>query len=211
MACVAAVLTAWGTAGALQVQTPDVRVVDGRETRGELGYEAQLGADCRIRWVVATRGVNVGVAQLRSECRLSADVQSQLHAAVLARLLAAHSEVRTLFWGGVGKWPEWSARLAVAAKHSSEWDATRGRPVGTQSPNAVVLRLLSRPDVLGELERIFDGSGVRARPTSVEKVMVGRASRIVTFRSALPPGVGTNDLVPFDALLWLALDRTRER
>jgi hypothetical protein len=119
--------------GTAQVAGDDVRVTDLLLARGDVEYEIRSGADCRIRWVVSRTGVNAGIAQLRSDCRLTMNEQLPLQSKVLARVAADEPGLRTLFWGRFGKWPEWSGRLALAAARSAAWNAKAGKPKAGQS------------------------------------------------------------------------------
>ena len=143
--------------GPAQVAGDDVLVTDRLRARGEVEYEIRSGADCRIRWAVSRTGVNAGIAQLRSDCRLTMGEQLALQSKVLARVAADEPGLRTLFWGRLGKWPEWSARLALAATRSESWDAKAGQPKVGESMNAFVLTLMSQTDMFSELQQLLAG------------------------------------------------------
>jgi hypothetical protein len=151
------------------------------------------------------------VAQLRSDCRLTTAAQVPLQAKLLGRMVVDEPGVRTLFWGGVAKWPEWSGRLAAAAATSAEWDTAGGRPTKGRPANTVVRDLLSQPGVLAELQSMLDGTGWRARVASVESVSVGVARQVPAFKASVPAAVAADQRVPFNCLLWLTLERTQGR
>jgi hypothetical protein len=147
--------------GRAQVAGDDVQVTDPLRAGGEVEYEIRSGADCRIRWAVSRTGVNAGIAQLRSDCRLTMGEQLALQSKVLARVAADEPGLRTLFWGGLGKWPEWSGRLALAATRSESWDAKAGQPKVGESINAFVLSLMTfhsgKEFSYGEKDRLVAG------------------------------------------------------
>ena len=191
-----------------QVVASDVQVTDLLPTRGEVEYEIRSGADCRIRWVVSRTGVNAGIAQLRSDCRLTMSEQLPLQSKLLARVAADEPGLRTLFWGGLGKWAEWSERLALAAARSAAWDAKTGKPKAGQSVNAFVLSLMSQTDIFSEFEQVLADLHLRIKVSGVEKVSVTAAGSLPFFSGHLAPaGVSASDKVPFDCLIWFSVER----
>jgi hypothetical protein len=195
--------------GSAQLAGDDVKVTDMLRARGEVEYEIRSGGDCRIRWVVSRTGVNAGVAQLRSDCRLTMNEQLLLQSKVLARVAADEPEIRTLFWGRLGKWPEWSGRLASAAIRSASWDAKAGQPKAGESMNAFVLSLMSQIDMFSELQQLLADLHLRIKVSGVEKVSVTAAGSLPFFVGHLPPaGVSASDKVPFDCLIWFSVERT---
>ena len=195
--------------GPVQVTADEVQVIDRLRARGEVEYEIRSGADCRIRWAVSRTGVNAGIAQLRSDCRLKMSDQLALQSKILARVAADEPELRTLFWGRLGKWSEWSGRLALAATRSGSWDAKAGRPKVGQTINAFVLSLMSQADMFSELEQLLAGLHLRMNVSGVEKVSVGEAGSLPSFAADLAPaGVSATAKVPFDCLIWFSVERT---
>jgi hypothetical protein len=195
--------------GLAQLAEDDVQVTDMLLARGEVEYEIRSGADCRIRWVVSRTGVNAGVAQLRSDCRLTMSEQLLLQSKVLARVAADEPGLRILFWGRLGKWPEWSGRLALAATRSASWDAKAGQPKAGYSMNAFVLSLMSQIDIFSELQRLLADLHLRIKVSGVEKVSVTAAGGLPSFVTHLAPaGVSASDKVPFDCLIWFSVERT---
>jgi hypothetical protein len=191
-----------------QVVASDVQVTDLLATRGEVEYEIHSGADCRIRWVVSRTGINAGIAQLRSDCRFTMSEQLPLQSKVLARVAADEPGLRTLFWGGLGKWPEWSERLALAAARSPSWDAKTGRPKAGQGVDAFVLSLISQTDIFSEFEQVLADLHVRIKVSGAETVSVTRAGSLPFFSADLAPaGVSASDKVPFDCLIWFSVKR----
>jgi hypothetical protein len=197
--------------GPAQVAGDDVLVTDRLRARGEVEYEIRSGADCRIRWAVSRTGVNAGIAQLRSDCRLTMGEQLALQSKVLARVAADEPGLRTLFWGRLGKWPEWSARLALAATRSESWDAKAGQPKVGESMNAFVLTLMSQTDMFSELQQLLAGLHLRMKVSGIEKVSVAGAGSLPFFAGHLAPaGVSPSDKVPLDCLIWFSVERTQK-
>jgi hypothetical protein len=193
-----------------QAVVSDVEVTDLLSTRGEVEYEIRSGADCRIRWVVSRTGINAGIAQLRSDCRLTMSEQLPLQSKILSRVAADEPGLRTLFWGGLGKWPEWSERLASAATLSASWDAKAGRPKAGQGLDAFVLSLMSQTDIFSEFEQVLADLHLRTRVSGVEKVSVTRAGSLPFFSAHLAPaGTSPSDKVPFDCLIWFSVERAQ--
>jgi hypothetical protein len=197
--------------GPTKVAGDDVQVTDRLRARGEVEYEIRSGADCRIRWAVSRTGVNAGIAQLRSDCQLTMGEQLALQSKVLARVAADEPGLRTLFWGGLGRWPEWSGRLALAATRSPSWDAKAGQPKAGVSMNAFVLTLMSQTDMFSELRQLLADLHLRMKVSSIEKVSVAAAGSLPSFDGHLAPeGVSASDKVPLDCLIWFSVERTKK-
>ena len=191
-----------------QVAASDVQVTDLRARRGEVEYEIRSGADCRIRWVVSRTGINAGIAQLRSDCRLTMSEQLPLQSKVLARVAADEPGLRTLFWGGLGKWAEWSERLALAAARSAAWDVKTGKSNAGKGMDAFVLSLMSQAGIFSEFEQVLADLHLRIKVSGVEKVSVTAAGNLPFFSGDLAPaGVSASDKVPFDCLIWFSVER----
>jgi hypothetical protein len=195
--------------GLAQVAGDEVQVIDRLRARGEVEYEIQAGADCRIGWAVSRTGINAGIAQLRSDCRLAMGEQLALQSKVLTRVAADEPALRTLFWGSLGKWPEWSGRLALAATRSASWDAKAGRPKAGETMDAFVLRLMSQTDMFAELQQMLAGLHLRMKVSGVEEVSVAAAGSLPSFAEYLAPaGVSASDKVPLNCLVWFSVERT---
>lgn len=191
-----------------QVVASDVQVTDLLATRGEVEYEIHCGADCRIRWVVSRTGINAGIAQLRSDCRLTMSEQLSVQSKILARVAADEPGLRTLFWGGLGKWPEWSERLALAAARSPSWDTKTGRPKAGQGVDAFVLSLISQTDIFSEFEQVLADLHLRIKVSGAETVSVTAAGSLPFFsRDLAPAGISASNKVPFDCLIWFSVER----
>jgi hypothetical protein len=193
-----------------QAVASDVQVTDLLATRGEVEYEIRSGKDCRIRWVVSRTGINAGIAQLRSDCRFTMSEQLPLQSKILARVAADEAGLRTLFWGGLGKWPEWSERLALAAARSPSWDAKTGRPKAGKGMDAFVLSLMSQAGIFSEFEQALADLHLRIKVSGAETVSVTRAGSLPFFSAYLAPaGVSAADKLPFDCLTWFSVERAQ--
>jgi len=208
---VAGLLLLYCAIGSAKVVGDDVQVTDRLSMQGEVEYEIRSGADCRIRWAVSRTGVNAGIAQLRSDCQLTMAEQLALQSKVLARVAADEPGLRTLFWGRLGKWPEWAGRLALAATRSASWDVKAGHPKVGESMNAFVLTLMSQTDMFSELQQLLADLHLRMKVSGIEKVSVAAAGSLSSFVVHLAPeGVSASDKVPLDCLIWFAVERTEK-
>jgi hypothetical protein len=106
----------------------------------------------------------------------------------------------SLFIGRLIDFPWLSQYLAMAASHDRGWDAARGRP-RAMDINRYVAQLLSRKELLAQLEPAFRKGGYRIVGVSVEKVLVGGLREVPLYHGEIAPG-----LVPFDAMVWFRLE-----
>lgn len=189
-----------------------VRATDRISASGEMEYEI-ASDNCRIRWTVSRSGVNAGIAQQRSQCRLSLREQLPLHERILKRMIAEEPNLRTLFWGRLGIWPEWSARLALAAAKSPGWDAKIGRPRLGRTSGAFIQELMAESEGLlfEEYKRTLAPMRVDIRVAGVEKVSIDRADRLDFWREKLvASGISGSDKLPYDCLLWFSVEKQKE-
>jgi hypothetical protein len=175
---------------------------------GETTYEIESGS-CRIRWTVARSGVNRGIAQHRAECALPLPEQMALNGKILDRVMESEPTFRTLFLGRLKPFPELSVRLAVAAKHSPEWDAGHGRPRSSRPLAPFVLGVSSStdPGVFADWKRLFEEKHLTFAVSGVEEVSVGAAGKLPYFPQLVAQGVTAGDRVPFDCLVWFSAVR----
>jgi len=111
----------------------------------------------------------------------------------------------SLYVGRLVDYPWLSLLLASAAAQDGRWDPKKGKPVG-MGINAYVASLLSRREVMAQLESAIQEAGYRIRSVSVEKVLVGDLRRVG------PPEARTRaGRVPYDAMVWFRLERTGSR
>jgi hypothetical protein len=91
--------------------------------------------------------------------------------------------------------------LARAAYKDDGWDAKRGKPVAMEI-NRYVAQLLSRKELLAQLETVFAEGGYRIIGVSAEKVLVLGFREVPLYQGDMAPG-----LVPFDAMVWFRLEK----
>ena len=110
--------------------------------------------------------------------------------------------------GRVIEHPWLSQRLAETALHSPRWDAARGKPRG-ENDNFAVARMIDDGNLVAAWAAVFARHGATVRNASVEKVLVGRVGETAELAplAADPAAVGKR--LPFDAILWLRLERTK--
>lgn len=190
----------------------NVQVTDHLAARGEMRYEIQA-ADCRIRWTVTRAGINAGIAQQQSDCRLPMREQLPLQSQVLARMAAEEPGLRTLFWGRLGAWPEWSARLVKAAARSPDWNSRKGRPRSGRTMSAFLLPLMAHDDgvMFAELRQVLAESNLGMKVSGVEKVSVAAAGTLPIWQAQLASsGIAASVMAPHDCLIWFAVEKTRK-
>jgi hypothetical protein len=107
----------------------------------------------------------------------------------------------SLFIGRLIDYPWLSQYLASAAYKDAGWDAKRGKPVAMDI-NRYVAQLLSRRELLAQLETVFAQGGYRIIGVSVEKVLVLGFREVPLYQGDMAPG-----LVPFDAMVWFRLEK----
>jgi len=96
-------------------------------------------------------------------------------------------------------YPWLSQYLAIAAREDRKWNAKRGKPVAL-NVNQYVSEVLSRKEVLGQVETIVAKSGYRVTGVSVEKVLVGGLREVPQYAGDMAEG-----LFPYDAQVWFRL------
>ena len=107
----------------------------------------------------------------------------------------------SLSFGRLIDFPWLSQYLAIAASRDKAWDAKRGKPVAMDI-NHYVAQLLSRRELLTQIEPACAQGGYRIVKVSVEKVLVGGLREVPLYQGAMEPG-----LVPYDAIVWLRLEK----
>jgi hypothetical protein len=107
----------------------------------------------------------------------------------------------SLSFGRLIDFPWLSQYLAIAASRDKAWDAKRGKPVA-MDVNHYIAQLLSRRELLTQIEPACAQGGYRIVKVSVEKVLVGGLREVPLYQGAMEPG-----LVPYDAIVWLRLEK----
>jgi hypothetical protein len=188
----------------------EVQVRDYTRERGEVEYAvAVTQAGCELRWVASRTGVNAGIAQLRSDCK--APQGTQIHAPLLASLLAGEPSIKTLFWGGLSKLDMWPAKLAAAAAKSPQWDTRAGKPKSRGERTSVLVQSLLAGALASDLKNIAPAD-ILLELASVEKVQVGTVAVLPKYAAELAlQGVGKSARVPYDCLVWFSIVRQKGR
>lgn len=96
-------------------------------------------------------------------------------------------------------YPWLSQYLATTAYHDQGWDSRKGKPV-TMDINQYVSQLLSRKELLAQIETPFAKGGYKVNRASVEKVLVGGFREVPFYQGKMYPG-----RVPYDAQVWFRL------
>lgn len=170
----------------------------------------------------------------RAGCRVSVEYSAEWHTlryrnecaqplaaklALFAQLVEAAArggvplgEATTLALGRLVDFPELVTDVALAARAAPDWDAEKGRVRGAATPrglNRYFARLLDDTGVLRPFLAALAASGVSAGKASVEKVLVGPPAMTPVADALRARGVGPADKLPFDAMVWLSLERAR--
>jgi len=137
-------------------------------------------------------------------CHIDRDsMLSALSAALLkAELPRLEGSYSSLFVGRLIDYPWLSQYLATTASHDKGWDVKKGKPIAMDI-NRYVAQLLSRRELLAQLETVFAQGGYRIIGVSVEKVLVGGLREVPLYQGAMAPG-----LVPYDAMVWFRLEKS---
>lgn len=107
----------------------------------------------------------------------------------------------SLSFGRIIDFPWLSQYLAIAASHDKGWDAKRGKPT-SMDINHYVAQVLSRKELLTQIDSACMQGGYRIVNVSVEKVLVGSLREVPLYQGAMEPG-----LFPYDAIVWLRLEK----
>jgi hypothetical protein len=96
-------------------------------------------------------------------------------------------------------YPWLSQYLATTAYHDQGWDSRKGKPAAMDI-NKYVSQLLSREELLAQIETPFAKGGYKVNRVSVEKVLVGGFREVPFYQGKMYPG-----RVPYDAQVWFRL------
>jgi hypothetical protein len=195
-----------GQDNAIVVRSPEFR-----ETTFEI-----LSGECRISWTVYESDANRGVIRHRSDCGLSLGEQAALTSKLLRKVTQSGTDAtrfRTLSWGRL--YPDGaqdaalSARLALAAKRSADWDPVRGTPQSGDI-NGWVRKLANEALIYAELRPVFREFGLDIHLASVEKVLVFKAKLLPFFDMLREAGVQPDDRLPFDCQAWFSVRQHKD-
>ncbi|MBM4325454.1 MAG: hypothetical protein FJ115_18040 [Deltaproteobacteria bacterium] len=107
----------------------------------------------------------------------------------------------SLFLGRLIDYPWLSQYLATTAYRDPGWDSKRGKPVAMDI-NKFVAQLLSRKELIAQIEAPFEKGGYRVVSVTVEKVLVGSFREVPFYQEKMSPGK-----VPYDVQAWLRLKK----
>jgi hypothetical protein len=144
--------------------------------------------------------------RLRTGCPLSLAELLQGVDRLLATAGPALPAPATLMMGRIVEYPWLAERLARAALADPGWDAARGRPRAGHE-NRWVADTLEQRRLLSELADRFAAEGLALRVAGVEKVLVGAVASAPELRGLAADGVDPAARLPFDAQLWLRIER----
>jgi hypothetical protein len=205
-----AMATLWLPLSALGETAPvapnDEVVVETNAGRMETVYRI-FESSCRIAWTIYRAPVNEGIIRHEAKCDRTLDRQIPLIDKVLSRVLDKEGtslKFRTLFMGTLGETPGLSARLALMAMQSPDWNPRKGRPK-SGGINAFVLKLANRERLFGELDPLFRLHDRNVAISGVEKVFVADAGKLPFFAELKNLGVKATDKLPYDAMIWLSV------
>jgi hypothetical protein len=118
-------------------------------------------------------------------------------------------ERASLSLGRVVDYPWLSKALADAATLSPVWEPNKGRG-RRSSDNEAVASMVDTRRLLMPLASTFARHGATARAGSVEKVLVGKVGDAQELASLAGQKLADGKKLPFDAILWLRLERIPE-
>jgi hypothetical protein len=137
------------------------------------------------------------------DCHIDKDSVVSILGAAFAKTDAPKLEgsYSSLSFGRLIDFPWLSQYLAKAASQDKAWDAKRGKPIAMDI-NRYVAQVLSRRELLTQIEPACARGGYRIVRVSVEKVLVGGLREVPQYQGAMAPG-----LFPYDAIVWYRLER----
>lgn len=108
--------------------------------------------------------------------------------------------------GRMVSYPWLSKALADGAMKSPVWDGKRGR--GRRGSNeSAVASIVDTRRLLAPLAPVFARFGAKARASSVEKVLVGKPDEVETLAPLVGQKLADGKKLPYDAILWLRLEK----
>jgi len=147
----------------------------------------------------------------RNECAQPLERKVSTFTALLFGLTASDgpaTKVDSLFLGRLIHYPELVADAAVAAYRAADWDAAAGEPrQAGLGPNSYFAKLLHEAGLLRGFIDVLAVANLEAGVASVEKVLVGSPASTPVEARLLAAGVAAEARLPFDAMVWLPLQR----
>jgi hypothetical protein len=150
-----------------------------------------------------------GTLRLRAGCKLSlAETAAGLDALLAEAFPSGRmTESRaSLELGRIVDYPWLSKALAEASLRSPVWNPEKGRGRRTDD-NPAVASIVDTRRLLAPLTTVFARHGVRARAGSVEKVLVGEVGETPELAPLASNQAAAGKKLPYDAILWLRLER----
>lgn len=140
-------------------------------------------------------------------CRASRESVEEVLRAAFSRTDPPRLEgpYTSLFLGRLVEYPWLAAHLVSTAAADRRWDARAGKAVGVGT-YAYVAAVLSAPEATVPFEPALRAGGYRIRAATVEKVLIMDLRRASEYDGPRPPGK-----LPFDAMVWLRLERRSPR
>jgi len=108
---------------------------------------------------------------------------------------------RSLFLGRLIDYPWLCEYLATYAYKDPRWDKNKGKPVSVDLYK-YVSGILSRREVRAQFEEAFGDTDYRIKTVTIEKILVGSLRDVPLYQGKILPGK-----VPFDAIVWLRLEK----
>jgi hypothetical protein len=111
------------------------------------------------------------------------------------------TDFKSLFIGRLIEYPWLSRYLAMQSLQHDDWDSGKGLYKGANI-NAFVAGILSSPELLGQIQEPFAGTGYTVSRATVEKVLIGKANEIEWLE------INTAVLVPYDVMVHFILEKS---
>jgi hypothetical protein len=149
--------------------------------------------------------------QLRLPRHVALDVSTRALDELLTQAFPQHvlpAERISIDVGRIIEHPWLSQRLAETALHSPRWDAARGTPRGGND-NSAVAQMIDDANLVAAWAAVFAHHGATVRNASVEKVLIGRVGETAELAPLAADPAAAGKRLPFDAILWLRLERTQ--
>ncbi len=162
---------------------------------------------CRIEWTAVTN--EPGLIRCRSECSVPLSDQVQLIRELLKSIRGEKmNAMRALDYGRL--YPDgpkdltMPARLAAAARNSSDWDPVYGK-ARSLDLNGVVRKIAEEARIYRELSAAFQETGLELKLASIEKVLVAPAGELPFYSQLKSQGVSRKDRLPYDFQMWFSV------
>lgn len=174
--------------------------------RAETGFRVD-SPDGPIALEVHDDGVTV---RLRLPRPVDLDVSTRAFDELLTQAFPQHAlpaERISIDVGRIIEHPWLSRRLAEAALHSPRWDPVRGKP-RAGNDNSAIAHVIDDEKLVAAWAAVFARHGATVHNASVEKVLIGRVGETAELAPLTADPAAIDKRLPFDAILWLRLERT---